>query len=110
MDELADAMCNRGCEKVKQDRTRGHLQQIFSQNELREFSYAVHNKSQATTDGYLLASHGGPLLVIEYKRQIAMAEPQLASHFIQLALKPVESIFCQWRQPALGLLIRGKVR
>lgn len=110
VDELAKTMCNLGYEKVKQDSTRGHLQQIFFQDELRGFSYVVDNESQATTDGYLLASHGGPLLVIECKRQIAMAEPQLASYFIRLALKPVESIFRQWRQPALGLLIRGKMR
>jgi len=105
VDQLADAMCNLDYEKVKQLNAEVHLRRIFSQAAIQEFSYEVGNGS--TTDGYLSASHGGPLLVIEYKRQITMAEPQLASYFLRLALKPVEDIFRQWRQPALGLIIRG---
>jgi hypothetical protein len=108
VDQLANAMCQLGYEKGKQPDTQVHLRKIFSLDAPGERSDAVDNES--TTDGYLLASHGGPLLVIEYKRQIAMAEPQLASYFLQLALKPVEQVFRQWRQPALGVLIRGKLR
>ena len=108
VDQLVNAMCELGYEKGKQINAQVYLRQIFFQDTPREFSYNVGNGS--TADGYLLASHGGPLLIIEYKRQIAMAEPQMASHFLRLALRPVEHVFRQWRQPALGLLIRGKVR
>jgi hypothetical protein len=110
VDQLANNTCYLGYEKGKQLNMQDHLHKIFSLDASREFSHAVGNVSQATTDGYLLASHGGPLLVIDYKRQITMAEPQLASYFIRLALKPVEHVFRRWRQPALGLLIRGEVR
>lgn len=108
VDQLADATCKLGYEKGKRLNAQDHLRRIFSVGIPREFSYVVGNGS--TTDGYLLARHGGPLLVVEYKRQIAMAEPQLASYFLRLALKPLESIFRQWRQPGLGLLIRGEMR
>jgi hypothetical protein len=113
VDLLANAMCRLGYEKRKQDIAQGHLGKIFTDyffGEPKEFSYAVENGSKATTDGYLLASHNGPLFIVEYKRQIAAAEPQLASYFLRLALKPAEDIFRQWRQPALGLLIRGELR
>jgi hypothetical protein len=110
VDQLVDTTCNLGYEKGKQVNMQDHLQRIFSQDAPRESSYAVHNGSQATTNGYLLGSHGGPLLVIEYNRQITMAEPQLACYFLRLALKPIEDIFRHWRQPALGVLIRGEMR
>ena len=110
VDQLADAMCKLGYEKGKWLNAQVHLGRIFSRaiREFSAFSYDVGNGS--TTDGYLSASHGGPLLVIEYKRQIDAAEPQLSSYFLRLALKPAEHIFRQWRQPALGLIIRGEMR
>ena len=95
VDQLVNAMCDLGYKKGKQVNTEVCLRRIFSLDAPSEFSYEVGNGS--TTDGYLLASHGGPLLVIEYKRQIAMAEPQLASYFLRLALKLVEHVFRQWR-------------
>jgi hypothetical protein len=110
VDHLANDMCALGYEIEKQSKAQEHLGQILSLDHPKEFGYAVKNRSKATTDGYLLASHGGPLFIVEYKRQIAAAEPQLASDFIRLALKSHEDVFRQWRQPALGLLIRGEAR
>ena len=101
-------MCNLSYEKDKRLNVQDHLQRILSVDTPTDISYSIGNGS--TADGYILASHGGPLVVIEYKRQIAMAEPQLASYFLRLALKAAEDVFRQWRQPALGLAIRGEMR
>lgn len=108
VDQLVNAACTLGYEEEKQVLLQKHLRRIFTLDTPREFSYVVGNGS--TTDGYLLASHGGPLMIIEYKRQIDAAEAQLSSYFLRLALKPTEDVFRGWRQPALGLLIRGEVR
>ena len=110
VDKLVNAARHLGYEKENRLLSQGHLQQIFSWGPPPvQFSFAVGNGSQATTDGYLLAGHAGPLVIIEHKRQIAMAEPQLAAYFIRLAVKPDDHIFRGWRQPGLGLLIRGEV-
>lgn len=47
-------------------------------------------------NGHILASHGGPLLIIAFRWQIAMAGPldQLADYFMLLALKANKRIFC----------------
>jgi len=111
VDELADDMCSLGHEKERQAVAERYLEEIFSlaMGVPRVFTYPVGNGTQLTTDGHLLASHDGPLFITEYKRQIATAEPQLAGYFIRLALQTSENTFLRWRQPALGLLIRGKL-
>jgi hypothetical protein len=73
-------------------------------------SYSADNETQTSTDGHIEASHSGPLLILEFKRQITVAEGQLASYFLRLALKSVPDVFYGWRQPALGVIIRGEVR
>ena len=62
------------------------------------------NGSQATTNGHILASHNGPLLIVAFKQRVAMPGPQLVGYFMRLALKANERIFRGWRQPTLGLL------
>jgi hypothetical protein len=68
VDHLANDMCALGYETEKQSKAQEHLGQILSLDHPKEFGYAVKNRSKATTDGYLLASHGGPLFIVEYKR------------------------------------------
>jgi hypothetical protein len=109
VDELVDTMCYLGYEKDKQARTQDLLHHIFASPE-RQFNYSVDNGTQAFTDGHVSASHGGPLLILEFKRQITVAEGQLANYFLRLALKSVSDVFYGWRQPALGVIIRGEAR
>jgi hypothetical protein len=106
VDQLVDAMCHLGYEKDKRADTQDILHHIFAGPE-RKF-HSVDNGTQATTDGHVSASHGGPLLIIEFKRQITFCEPELASYFVQLALNSVSNVFYGWRQPALGVIMRGE--
>jgi hypothetical protein len=109
VDELVDAMCCLGYEKDKRTKTQDLLHRIFAGPE-RTFDYSVDNGTQASTGGHVSASHGGPLLIIEFKRQITFSEAQLANSFLQLALKSVPDVFYGWRQPALGVIMRGEMR
>lgn len=109
VDGLVDAMCYLGYEKDKRARTQDLLHRIFAGPQ-RDFHHSVDNGTQAATDGHVSASHGGPLLILEFKRRIDFAEGQLAGYFLRLALESVPDVFYGWRQPALGVIIRGKAR
>jgi hypothetical protein len=106
---LIIVMCMLGNEKQKRANTQDFLRSIFA-GPRRRFDYNVNNGTQASTNGHVTASHGGPLLILEFKRQIDSAEGQLASYFLRLALKSVEAVFYGWRQPALGIIIRGELK
>ena len=80
IDNLVDGMCGLGYEKEKQAKTQDHLHRIFG-GPRQVFNYSVNDGTQASTDGYVLASHGGPLLIVEFKRQVSFAEGQLANYF-----------------------------
>jgi hypothetical protein len=109
VDELVNAMCYLGYEKDKWARTQNILHRIFAGPE-RKFDYGVDNGTQASTDGHVSASHGGPLVILEFKRQVTFSEGQLANYFLRLALKSASDVFYGWRQPALGVIIRGEAR
>ncbi|KAF8506858.1 hypothetical protein F5888DRAFT_1798087 [Russula emetica] len=73
VDQCVNAMCHLGYEKEKQANTQNIVHHIFA-GPKRKFKYSVDNGTQATTDGHVSASHGGPLLIIEFKRQITFCE------------------------------------
>jgi hypothetical protein len=81
VDKLIDAMCYLGYEKDKWAKTQDLLHQIFADPQ-RDFQYSIGDGTQAFTDGYISASHGGPLLIVEFKRQITFAEAQLTNYFL----------------------------
>lgn len=109
VNELVEAMCHLGFEKDKRARTQHILHHIFAGPQ-RQFEYSVDNGTLASTDGHVLAIHGGPLLILEFKRRIDFTEGQLASYFLRLALRSEQQVFFGWRQPALGIIIRGEAR
>ncbi|KAI0283430.1 hypothetical protein BGY98DRAFT_931218 [Russula aff. rugulosa BPL654] len=106
VDKLVDAMCLLGYEKDKQANTQDLLHRIFGGPQ-RRFNYSVDNGSHASMHGHVLASHGGPSLIIEFKRQIMNAEPQVSNHFLHLSVQSVQDVFYGWRLPALGIILRG---
>ena len=110
VDKLVQAVCEIGSEGEKQGATRGLLHKILFPGGV-PFESQVNNSSQRATDGHTLVdATGGPLFIVEYKREINVAEPQLAACFMQLVASAeavVSRIFRGWRQPALGLAIRG---
>jgi hypothetical protein len=109
IDELVDAMCYLGYEKDKRAKMQDLLHRILAGPQ-RKFDYSIDNGTQASIDGHVSASHGGPLLILEFKEQMTFAEGQLANYFLRLALKSTPVVFYGWRQPALGVIIRGEAR
>lgn len=109
VDKLVDAMCLLGYEKDKQANTQDLLHRIFGGPQ-RRFNYSVDNGSHASMDGHVLANHGGPLLIVEFKRQIMNAEPQVSNHFLHLSVQSVQDVFYGWRLPALGIILRGEAK
>ena len=107
VDLLVDVTCQIDCEQGKQEEP---LLQILFPGSGTWFGYDLDDQSLATTEAHILADHGGPLLIVEFKRQIEMAEPQLAASFLRLAIGAKIQICHGWRQPALGLIIRGEMR
>ena len=70
VDKLVIAARQLGYEKELRLLSQGHLQRIFSWGPPpAHFSFSVGNGSQATTDGYLLAGHAGPLVFVFYDNQ-----------------------------------------
>jgi hypothetical protein len=93
-------MCYRGYENLKYKRAKMQdiLYCIFAGPQ-REFKYSVDNGTEASTHGHVSASHGGPLLIIEFNA----FEVRLANYFLRLALQSEPDVFCGWRLPALGM-------
>jgi hypothetical protein len=60
--------------------------------------------------GHVTAAHGGPLLMVQFKRQMATVEPQLAAYYLRFAMRAKKQLCRGWRQPALGLIFRGEAR
>jgi len=106
VDELFHAIRFLGYEKDKRA-TQDLLHRIFAGPQ-RKFLYSVDDGTQVSTDGHISASHGGPLLIVEFKRQITFAEAQLTNYFLQLAVSSETNIFYGWRLPALGIIISGE--
>ena len=109
VDKLVDMMRGLGYEQAKQDEVQGLLLDILFPGLRMHFKRGVGD-SRAISDGHVLAAHGGPLLVVEFKRLITMAEPQLTGSFLRLARQAREGVLRGWRLPALGLIVRGEVR
>jgi hypothetical protein len=109
VDKLVDVMRGHGYEQAKQDTAQRPLLDILFPGLQMHFKHSVSD-SRLTSDGHILAAHGGPLLVVEFKRLITMAEPQLSGYFLRLACQAQEDVLRGWRLPALGLIIRGEVR
>jgi hypothetical protein len=107
VDRLMQTMCRIYSEGVKRDRVQDLLHRILFSGGA-PFEYNTNNTSQRATDGHILAAHGGPLFIFKYKPQMDVTEPQLGGNFIQLAEAAIAQIFRGWRQPCLGLIIRGK--
>ena len=107
MDRLVTSLRKIEDEKAKQEGTQNILLDILFRAGA-EFEHSV--KARRAVDGRIPAAHGGPLFIVEYKRQMDVVEPQLAGYFLQLAVGARAQIVCGWRQPALGIIIRGEVR
>ena len=69
----------------------------------------ILDSSRAKTDGHVIGPHDGPIFIVELKRQITTAEPQMAAYFHHLAQKTPEATALAWRQPCLGVIIRGLI-
>ena len=110
VDDFMSSVCKIEKEKEKRSRVQDTLLEILFP--LREVPVSLQCKlrgSRAASDGHVLAAHGGPMLIIEFKRECAPAEPQMASYFLQLALQAKEDIIYGWRQPCLGIIIIGLI-
>lgn len=96
-------MCYLGHEedKLEQAKTQYFLHRIFAGPQ-RKFRVIDNG-----TRDMISASYGGPLLIVEHKRQIAFSEAQLTSYILRLAATSASDIFYGWRLPALGIIIRG---
>jgi hypothetical protein len=108
VDKIFNVMCEVNRELGKQDVAKGPLLRIlFPDDPGISFRHDIPGQSEAT-DGHILTSHGGPRLIVGFKRTIDMAEPQVA-YFMRLALGANQ--FCRgWRHPTLGIIIRGEVQ
>ncbi len=104
VDEIMGIMCRCGNEKDKQTAVLESLLKIIFRDPTT-FSSIIEGYD-ATTDGHVLAAHGGPSVIVEFER----SEPHLASHFLKLALGAKDEVSRGWRQPALGIIVRGEVR
>ncbi len=112
VDEIMDVIYKCGCVQDKQDNIQELLLNIFfpdSQKAFKHYDY-VGAKSHATSNGHILAAHDGPSVILVIKQHMATAEPELAGHFMCLALQAKEPILYGWRQPALGVIMCGEVR
>ena len=107
VDQLVTEVCNVGS---GQQKILGFLADILFPGSYASFEYLLDDQSQRATDGHMLAPHGGPLFIVEYKRGMDTAEPQIASYFARLAEEAASQICRGWRQPTLGLIIRGDLR
>ena len=111
VDKLVQASCDISSEEAKKKATEDLLHRILFPDGV-PFRYRIKDPSQRATDGHILtAANGGPLFIVEYKREIAAAEAQLAAYFMQLvgsAHEALSQTLRGWRQPALGLAIRGR--
>ena len=112
VDKLMDAMCEVDDNELrKQEKAKGPLLRILFPGTTTNFSHRIKDdQNSALTDGHILSSHGVPLLIVEFKRAIDMAEPQVAAYFVRLAIEAGEKVGRGWRLPILGLIIRGEVQ
>jgi len=65
--------------------------------------------SHVRSDGYVISPHDGPIFIIELKRQLTIAEPQMAVYFHRLATGTPEATALAWHQPCLGIITRGLI-
>jgi len=93
-------------ESEKQWSLGSTLSEILLPSTRIPFEYTSEARSEFP-NGYFIAVHGGPILLILIKREFTSAEPEMASYFHRLALKTREEIALAWRQPCLGVMIRG---
>ncbi|KAH9036403.1 hypothetical protein EDB84DRAFT_1269134 [Lactarius hengduanensis] len=110
VDKFIDSMCGLSNEQRKQDNAHEILVRILYPGSQKTFRFSVKELSfTRKTNGHILAPHGGPSFIAEFKTSLGVAEVQLANYFILLAGKVDKDIFLGWRLPALGLLIRGAI-
>ena len=103
-----ESMCGLSNEQRKQDNAHELLVKILYPGSQKTFMFGIEEHSfTRKTDDHILAAHGGPLFIAEFKTSIEAVEVQLSNYFILLAEKVDKDIFLGWRLPALGLLIRG---
>ena len=109
VDLFVDEMCKLDPEEEdKQRDIETTLSQILFSREQTSFDYTLQ-AGTAKLDEHVCGAHGGPILIVEYKRQHALAEPQMAGYFHRLALETRQDIALGWRQPCLGIIIRGPI-
>lgn len=109
VDTLGSKMRGFGLEIKQSDETLGPLQKALGIESKVLLHDAQAHTSKAATGGHLLADDEGPFIVIEYKRSLATAEPQMAGYFSRLTVDVDSSVFRGRRYPALGVVVRGEV-
>jgi len=95
-------------EEYLQQTLPGILREILFPSQEIKFS-TILESSRAKTDGHVIGPHDGPIFIVELKRQITPAEPQMAAYFHHLARQTPKATALAWRQPCLGVIIRGLI-
>ena len=109
VDLFVDKMCKLDPEEEdKQHDIETTLSQILFPHEQTSFGYSLQ-AGTAKSDGHVCGAHGGPILIVMYQLEHAPAEPRMAGYFHRLALETRQDIALGWRQPCLGIIIRGPI-
>jgi len=95
-------------EKYIQQTLEGILHEILFPSQEVEITTFL-DSSRARSDGYVIGLHDGPIFIVELKRQLTTAEPQMAAYFHRLATRTPEATALAWRQSCLGIIIRGLI-